>query len=94
MAPHREPIPAVARVPPHHRISSWPFIYEPTHEIRTWAYPFIDLIWTIDPVTDAHCLMSLIDLWTEVHGLGLCIRKPIPRHNSENHRSSLGIVIL
>jgi hypothetical protein len=46
---------------PTDRISSWLFIYEPMHEIRTRAYPFTDLIWTIDPITDAHRLMRLID---------------------------------
>jgi hypothetical protein len=98
MAPHHEPTLTATRAPPPHRISSWPFIYEPMHKIRTWAYPFTDLICTIDPITDAHRLMSLIHLWTKVHGLGLCIHKPNPRlflkkNNSKNHRNPLDVVI-
>jgi hypothetical protein len=65
MAPHYEPAPAAARAPPPHRINSWPFICEPTHKIRTRAYPFADLTWTIDPVIDDHHLMKSMD---SVHG--------------------------
>jgi hypothetical protein len=57
-----EPTPAAVRASPPHRINSLSFIYELTCEIRTRAYPFIDLIWTVDPVTDFHHLMRF--RWT------------------------------
>jgi hypothetical protein len=59
--PHREPAHAAARVLPPHRINSWPFICELTHEIRTTTYHFTDLIWTIDQVIDGHHLMNPMD---------------------------------
>jgi hypothetical protein len=61
MAAHREPAPIAIRAPPPHQINSWPLIYEPAREIRTRAYPFTDLIWTVNLVTDAHRLMNPID---------------------------------
>jgi hypothetical protein len=67
MAPRCELAPTDARAPPPHQINSWPFVYEPTHEIRTRAYPFIDLIWTIDLVSGAKSMDSVYALVNLFH---------------------------
>jgi hypothetical protein len=67
MVPRCELAPTDARAPPPHQINSWPFVYEPTHEIRTRAYPFIDLIWTIDLVSGAKSMDSVYALVNLFH---------------------------
>jgi hypothetical protein len=79
MVPHREPPPIAARALPPHRISLWPFVYEPTHKIRSGAYPFADLIQIVDPVTDVHRLMNPCAGRPLNRGLGPRVHGHIPR---------------
>jgi hypothetical protein len=44
-----------------HRSKPEPTIHDPTRTFRTGAYPFIDLIWVLDPEIDSHRLLNSID---------------------------------